>query len=139
VVNTRDGTHGSETNYDAIARAVNGVQDAGFYDRPLTVAAHPDSLFRTRTAKGSTSGDYLEADAVLPDVKAWLPATTVSAGQAIAGDFSVVKLFIGGGVNVQFTNNYQDYLTRGLVRGRIATFAYLWVSQPAGLCEVTAL
>ena len=135
----RDGSHSTETNFDAISRAVNAVQDAGFYDRPLTVAAHPDSLLHTRTAKASTGGDYLEADAVLPDVKAWIPATTIAPNEAIVGAFEAVKVFVGGGVELQLSNNYEDFLTRGLVMARMTSQVLAWVGQPAAVAHVTGL
>lgn len=135
----RDGSHASETNFDAIARAVNAVQDAGFYDRPLTVAAHPDSLLHTRTVKGSTGGDYLEADAVLPDVKAWIPATTISPNEAIVGAFDAVKVFVVGGIELQLSNGYEDFLTRGLVMARMTSQILVWVGQPSAVVHVAGL
>lgn len=132
-------TYTTGARADAIAQAVEDVQDADFYAEPLAVVANPATLRKIRTDKGSTGGSYLRLSDAVPDVSAWIPSTAMPAGNAIVGAFGTAVLFVHGDTDLQVsTSHNSDFLT-GQAALRVAPVIAVRFPQPAAFVSVTGL
>lgn len=83
-----DAQHAGEYDLDAILRAVETVQLAGYYTNPAGLAAvvHPTTLRLMRQAKDTATVRFLWDADVLADIGTWVPSRAMPLGQALVGD-----------------------------------------------------
>lgn len=124
---------------DALAQAVETIQDGDLYDEPLAVVASPATLRKIRTSRGS---DAVQADRladVLPDVSAWIPSTAMPSGTALVGAFGTAVLFVHGDTDLQVSTSHGNYFLTGQAALRVAPVIAFRAPQPAAFVEVTGL
>lgn len=131
---TRD-TAGGEPRVVALAEGVRLVQASGFYDQPLTITAHPDTLKAIRTEDRSTP----IAD-VLADVEAFIPSLAVAAGEAVVGDWhNGAVLILRDGFSLDMSADHADAFLKDWVAAVLRTQAQFWVRYPSAFAIVDSL
>jgi HK97 family phage major capsid protein len=128
---------GTQSRLDALAEAVETVQNADHYDNPLTVAASPTTLRRIRTEKEPGSGGVVRLREALPDVAAYVPVPNVPDGTALLGDFSAAVLFLVSGLTLEGSDTHGDFFVNGRHLLRLSADMEFRVQHPDAFVSVT--
>jgi HK97 family phage major capsid protein len=143
---------GSDTNLDAIHKALTKVRSVGFFE-PDGIVLHPTDYQILRLAKDG-NGQYLGGGAFMNQygnggypgafIPVWgvrvVVTTAISAGTALVGAFRLgAQLFRRAGVTVQMTNSNEDDFKKNLIAVRCEERAALAVYRPKAFATVTSI
>jgi HK97 family phage major capsid protein len=135
----QDRTEG-EPLIDDVLRALTRLRLA-FFDSGLAVGINPFNAEEVRLSKDK-NGNYIFGPPSQAGPTTYWGVPSVEAAQfpqdqPVAGDFSVVELYIQEGVNVLASDSHEDFFTRNLVAVLAEMAAVSVVPQPEGLCEIS--
>jgi HK97 family phage major capsid protein len=125
---------------DDILRALTRLRLA-FFDTGLVVGLNPLDAEEVRLSKDK-NGNYIFGPPSQAGPSTYWGVPGVEAAQfpqeqPVAGDFSVVELYIQEGVTVLASDSHEDFFTRNLVAVLAEMAAVSVVPQPEGLCEIS--
>ncbi|MFN7139725.1 MAG: phage major capsid protein, partial [Limisphaerales bacterium] len=134
---------GSDSNLDAIHKAITKVKTVGFLF-PTAIAVHPEDweilrLMRDDTANYYSGGPFAAVDNVLwglPVVK----TTRIARGTALVGDFvRGGQIFRRQGLTFEMSNTDADNFSKNLITFRAETRLALAIYRPLAFCTVTGI
>jgi HK97 family phage major capsid protein len=135
----QDRTEG-EPLVDDILRALTKLRLA-FFDTGLVVGVNPLDAQEIRLSKDANDNYIFGPPSQAGPTTYWgvpgVEAAQFPQSQPVAGDFSVVELYIREGVNVLASDSHEDFFTRNLVALLAEMAAVSVVPQPEGLCEIS--
>lgn len=125
---------------DDILRALTKLRLA-FFDTGLVVGINPLDGQEIRLSKDKNDNYIFGPPSQAGPTTYWgvpsVEAAQFPQAQPVAGDFSVVELYIREGVNVLASDSHEDFFTRNLVAILAEMAAVSVVPQPEGLCEIS--
>lgn len=137
---TRDGSHATEYDLDALHRAITTIR-LGLFGEPDGLGLHPTD-FETINLQKDSQGRYIYPPGTeIETIWGLVPVVTplFTAGTALIGDYSWATLWLREGITVSATDGYQDFFTRGMVAILAQMRAAFAVQQPAAFAKVTGL
>jgi|GEM_PF-1597139 len=125
---------------DDILRALTKLRLA-FFDTGLVVGLNPLDAQEIRLSKDKNGNYIFGPPSQAGPTTYWgvpgVEAAQFPQDQPVAGDFSVVELYIREGVNVLASDSHEDFFTRNLVAILAEMAGGVVVPQPEGLCEIS--
>jgi HK97 family phage major capsid protein len=135
----QDRTEG-EPLVDDILRSLTRLRLA-FFDTGLAVGINPLDAEEVRLSKDANGNYIFGPPSQAGPMTYWgvpgVEAAQFPQAQPVAGDFSVVELYIREGVTVLASDSHEDFFTRNLVAILAEMAGVSIVPQPEGLCEIS--
>lgn len=134
---------GTDTNPDAIYKAIVKVRTVGFFE-PDAVVIHPNNWTPIRLLK-TTTGEYVWGHpAEMGPERLWgllVDVTTgITANTGLAGAFQLgAQVFYREGMRIEATNSNEDDFKKNLIAIRAEQREALAVYRPLAFCKVTSL
>jgi HK97 family phage major capsid protein len=134
---------GTDTNADAIYKALTKVRTVGFFE-PDAVVIHPNNWTPIRLLK-TTTGEYVwGAPSEMGPERIWGKQTDVTTGitanTGLVGAFKLgAQIFYRQGLRMEATNANEDDFRRNLICIRVELRAALAVYRPKAFASVTSL
>jgi len=124
----------------AIRGAVEAVQGAGWYERPLQVVIHPTTYGTLFEEEDGSQRPLAILEMFDSTVDSWIVSNKMPAGEALVGDFfAAVALHVRGPLEIGISRQFQDFLARSMAMMTVGFRAFADVREPSALCLVTGI
>jgi HK97 family phage major capsid protein len=137
----QDATHTTETDVEAIHRAITALRLTG--DNATAIVVHPVDFEAIRLDKDTTGNYYYGPPATVGPLTIWgkrvVDSVAIPQGTALLADWSAVQLLFRKGISLLSSDSHSDFFMRNLIQFLAELRAMLLVTRPGAIVEITGL